>query len=456
MLRSVGILFLALAAAATAKTSAVPMAMEHDLVPILRAQLLSDLDQLQLHYVLASPSFDARARERAVRLISRLTFDGGALQPLPFLLSVAKVAALADNGHDMAFAMGTGWRAKTRLPLRVIWFADGLTIARSADEYHDLTGAKILTIDGKDASRIMERLRPYQGGTDEYRRWALTWALTSPEVLHAMGIAKYPDEVVLRLRLRDGRTVERTIAAVLVSELPKPAREQALWYPSPLPGETELHWAVATSAAPLYLQEPEEWFRSSDLPVLDALYVQFRSNMDEGGSRIEPFVARVTERLRTAPPHNLILDLRFDTGGDNTKNRDLMGEIARRVPGKIYVITSNYTFSAGIASAAALKHDGGKRVVIVGSAVGDRLHWWSEHRDMLCLQNSQVCVSPNHGLWDIERGCKGNPHCYGDQFNLNVGSLTPSLHAPVTSADWLEGRDPAMEAIAQNLRASSD
>lgn len=420
-----------------------------------RAELLLDLEQLERDYVLASASFGGRSREQASERIAELRSHAGALQPLHFFLSVAAIAALADNAHDAAFAMSGAWQPKMRLPMRMIWFSDGLTISRVPKEHRDLAGAQIVSIDGHDLADVMEKLRPYQGGPDEYRRWALTWALTSPEVLHAVGIAERSDLVVFRLKLRNGNNVERRVMGVPVMELPKPTRQQALWYATPLPGEAERGWSAAASGAPLYLQEPEKWFRTTELPQLEALYVQFRSNMDEGESKIEPFVARVAERLRDTPPRNLILDLRFDTGGDNTKNRDLMREIARRVPGRIYVILSNYTFSAGIASAAALKHDGGDRVTLVGEPVGDRLRWWSEHKGMVCLTHSQVCVSPNHGLWDIERGCKGETHCFGDQFDLNVRSLRPSLVAPVTSADWLEGRDPAMELIARDLLRTS-
>ena len=146
------------------------------------------------------------------------------------------------------------------------------------------------------------------------------------------------------------------------------------WIPALWDGEREKGWrtAVDPSRAPLYLRRPDAWLRMIDLPDLEALYVQFRSNFDEGDEKIAPFVGAVSKRLKSSPPKNLILDLRFDTGGDNTQNRDLMREIAQRVPGRIYLLVGNYTFSAGIASAAALKHDGGDKVTIVGDAVGDR------------------------------------------------------------------------------------
>jgi hypothetical protein len=164
-------------------------------------------------------------------------------------------------------------------------------------------------------------------------------------------------------------------------------------------------------------------------------------------------VGGVSKHLKSSPPKNLILDLRFDTGGDNTQNRELMREIAQRVPGRIYLLVGNYTFSAGIASAAALKHDGGDKVTIVGDAVGDRMHWWSEHGEPVCLPASKVCFAINTGYWNLVDGCHGNPRCYGDQFDLAVPTLEPALRAPLMSQDWLANRDPGMAAIVEDLKA---
>ena len=128
-----------------------------------------------------------------------------------------------------------------------------------------------------------------------------------------------------------------------------------------------------------------------------------------------------------------------------------MKAIAEKVPGRIYLLVGNYTFSAGIASAAALAHDGGKKVTIVGTEIADRMYWWSEHHDQVCLPASKVCFGINSGYWDLVHGCKDNSKCYGDQFDLNIPSLEPTLQAPLLSRDWLANQDPAMEAIKKDF-----
>jgi hypothetical protein len=416
---------------------------------------LRDLEIAQSDYVDQSPAFASTARVQAHALLAELRGRATEMTDGQFVFALARIAALADNGHDTIHLGKDSWSPKLRLPLRMIWFDDALLIARAGPDAAELLGASILTLEGLTPDELMERLRPLQGGVDGFRRWQLTWIFQSPEALHAIGVAKQPDRLELQLRLADGRNVTRTVVARPAAEIPRGQSPARYWIPALWDAEREKGWraAVDPAGAPLYLQDPDAWFRMVDVVELKALYVQFRSNFDEGDAKIAPFVEAVANRLESSPPRNLILDLRFDTGGDNTQNRDLMREIAQRIPGRIYLLIGNYTFSAGITSAAALKHDGGDKVTIVGAAVGDRMHWWSEHGDPVCLPASGACFALNTGYWNLVDGCRANPRCYGDQFDLTVPTLEPALSAPLTSRAWLANRDPGMAAIATDLEA---
>ena len=419
------------------------------------ASRLADLDVARRDYVDQSPAFSSTAREQGRLYITDLRHRALAMTDAQFVFALARIAALADNGHDTIHLGEGSWRPKLRLPVKMIWFDDALLIARAGPDAAELLGASIVSIDGVSPGQLMERLRPLQGGVDGFRRWQLSWVFQSPEALHALGVARQSDRLDLQVRLTDGRDVTRTVVARPAAEVPPGQAPARYWIPALWDGEAEKGWRVAVDAthAPVYLQQPDAWFRMVDLADLDALFVQFRSNFDEGESKIAPFVAAVSSRIKSSPPKNLILDLRFDTGGDNTQNRELMREIAQRIPGRIYVLTGNYTFSAGIASAAALKHDGGDKVAIVGAVSGDRTYWWSEHGEPVCLPASGVCFSVNTGYWNLVEGCRDDPRCYGDQFDLSVTTLEPVLPAPITSGDWLANRDPGLAAIAADLKA---
>jgi hypothetical protein len=419
----------------------------------LREAQLEDLKTAQTEYVLKSKAFTPEGRERALRLIESLKARAGTLSNPEFFVGIGKIAALADNGHDGSAKPGDhAWTPAKRLPLRMIYFPDGLVVARAAREQADLLGARVISIEGLSPNEMFSRLRVLSGGTDNYRSWDAMWAIEWSDILFALGMAQAPDRLRFSLVLPNGQTVERTIAHVPVESMPPGAYPQHLWSPVLAKGEAERGWKVATDTThvPLYLQDPEAPFRMVSLPDMDALYVQIRFNLDVDGHSIKQFAAAVRHAIETGHPANLVYDVRFDTGGDITQTRDLIRAIPASVPGCIYVLVGPLTFSAGIVSAAAMKHDGRDRVILVGEEVADRLRFWSEDKPV-CLPNSDLCLHPTTGLWDLVKGCKGEAGCYGDQFDATVGSLEPALRAPLTATAWLAGKDPGMEAIRSEL-----
>jgi hypothetical protein len=336
----------------------------------------------------------------------------------------------------------------------MIWFADALVIARAAPEYGDLLGARVERINGATLSELLIKMRAVCTAPDGYLRWNVNWIIESGGLLYALGVGRSASSVDLDLTLRNGRRIKRAVAFVPRGDTPAGAGPVRLWSAQPYAAEIESGWRTAASVngEPFYLRQGDAAFRMESLPDIDSLYVQFRANStaDARGQEIAPFVAQVRTAVEASPPTNLVLDLRFDIGGDITETRQLMRFLPTQVKQRIYVLTGPYTFSAGIVSAAAIKHDGGERVTLVGDQVGDRLRFWSE-AERACLPHAKYCLHASTGLWDLTKGCSGEADCYGDQFNANVGSLAPQLRAPLTAATWLAGRDPGMDAIRADI-----
>jgi hypothetical protein len=413
----------------------------------------ADLEYAKANYVLQSGAFSAQAREQAVRYINSITATADAMTREQYLLSVLRIVALADNGHDAVNQEEGAWYPDARLPVRMLWFPEGWVVARADPAHIDLLGARVLSIDGHTSPQVFQRLRDLNGGLDHYRRWNLEYFVENAGILHALGIARYPDRLELRLRLPRGRQVRRTLLFIPKSTMPTPQIIERLWSPAPWPGERDKGWgAVDPRPTPLYLQQGERLFRVAYLAELDALYLQMRVHFDMDGETVAGFISEVDQQLAAQHPRHLIVDLRFDTGGDIDTTREWQRTLPTRIPGRIYVLVGPYTFSAGIVAAAAFKHDAPARVRIVGDEVGDRLHWWSEGENV-CLPNSHYCPHLTTGFWDLVHGCAGNPACYGDRLDARVSSLTPDLSAPLTIDSWLAGRDPGMEAIEHEMRS---
>ena len=355
----------------------------------------ADLERARSEYVGNSLAFSPEARIQANRFIDAQLPKFEAMSREEFLLCVTAITAFADNGHDGLNDEEGSWYPDARLPLRMIWFADGWVIACAAPAQVELLGARVLTAEGLTPKAMVERLRHVVGGTDAYRRWDGQWLIENAGMLHALGIVARADALQFELRLSDGRRERRAVVAG--DSVPKGAGPVRLWAPEPWPGEAEQGWRAAIGEpAPLYLAEGSKAHRLRKLPELRAVYVQFRSHFDAPEETMDAFMHAVDAAIAEAAPKHLIVDLRFDTGGNADLTRDSVKELIARIPGTIYVLTGPYTFSAGIVTAGAFKHDGAGRVRIVGDGAGDRLRWTSEGSDA-CLPFSHYCLQVTTG-----------------------------------------------------------
>ncbi|HET8945556.1 MAG TPA: hypothetical protein VFQ07_01120, partial [Candidatus Polarisedimenticolia bacterium] len=270
-----------------------------------------------------------------------------------------------------------------------------------------------------------------------------------PEQLFALGLAAAREAAVYRFATAGG-VVERRIAA----DPPDPDRARAnadRWlFPDRLPGEAE-GWRtlLAADQAPEALRHPEEPYRRRAAPEIDAVVVELRQN---DGDDIGRFLSETTRALRETRPKNLVLDMRLNGGGDLNNTRDFAESLPSLVPGRIFVLTSPWTFSAAISTVGYLKQKAPSRVTIVGEAVGDRLVFFAEGRPVV-LSHSGIVLLPSTQRHDYRNGCREFADCHGAvvRHPIAVPTLDPEIAAPWTLEAYRAGRDPGMEAIAAAL-----
>jgi hypothetical protein len=154
----------------------------------------------------------------------------------------------------------------------------------------------------------------------------------------------------------------------------------------------------------------------------------------------------------------VIVDLRYDGGGDYVNTYGFAHDLPKLIPpgGRIIVLTGPATFSAGISTAAAVKHAGQRRVVIVGEPVGDRLKFYSEGGSA-CLPNSPLCVAYETGKHDYQDACTDWDVCFWLNyfFNFQVRSLDPDEVIPLSFRDWRSGVDPVLDRAITLAMAST-
>jgi len=394
-----------------------------------------------------SPAHRAEAETRLKTLESRL----GSVSAAQFELDLARIVALADNGHTNSPASVRS-RRYGRVPIRFVPFGDQFYVLSADSGHADLLGARLVAIDGKSLREVRTIGHTLWGGTAAWRDRQLPFLLESPDQMQAVGIATNGQSATYRLELRGGRAVDRRISA----EPPNGGREfypTTRWLmPEPLePDRAAWRLLGARDRTPWAFREPKLFFRLRAAPELNGMVVQLRANHD-GPQSIGEFLTTATEEIQRTKPANLVLDLRTNGGGDLNNTRDFVKSLPALVPGRIFVLTSPWTFSAAISTTGYLKQAGGSRVTIVGEMVGDRLEFWAEGR-LARLPFSGAAMSYSTQRHDYKTGCRPYTDCHGAVVRnpISVPSLAPEIEAPLTIEAFIAGRDPGMEAIERAI-----
>jgi hypothetical protein len=187
-------------------------------------------------YFAAFPDYDRAysdaARAEARRKLASLTVEAAALSHEQFVLRVAEIAALADNGHT-AIGRNAFIKNTPRLPLRTYWFSDGLYVVRATPALADLLGARIDSIDGVALEDVYQRVRRYVGGADNHRRLMLIPVMESPGLLAAAGVAKETNALTLSGVLANGSRFERRVDAIQRDRAAPVSSQARMIYPAP-------------------------------------------------------------------------------------------------------------------------------------------------------------------------------------------------------------------------------
>jgi hypothetical protein len=157
----------------------------------------------------------------------------------------------------------------------------------------------------------------------------------------------------------------------------------------------------------------------------------------------------VLARVVRDKPRFVVLDFRLNGGGNYTRTYPFMGALLEVLgeDGRVYALTSGWTFSAAITTVGELKTLGRKQVTLVGEPVGDRLDFWAEGNSFV-LPNSFMTVHYCSARHDYHGRCT-DPDCFWLNmfYPVHVDTLDPDVPAPLTFAAYRELRDPAMEAV---------
>jgi hypothetical protein len=216
-------------------------------------------------------------------------------------------------------------------PVRWWRFPEGLIITAVRAPYEDLVGARVEAIGDRRIDEVLALIEPLAPRDNRSNLLAFsTLYLRVPELLAGLGVINDAGPTPFTVVGRDGVRREVTIEPVT------PGLSDA--WDSGLP-----HRLAPTDAAWLHDQDETLWW--TFLEDSGTLFVQFNAvRLDATG-----VISEILERAQADDVERIVIDLRHNSGGDNTTLGPLertLSDPAIDRPGKFFAAIGRVTFSA--------------------------------------------------------------------------------------------------------------
>ena len=346
------------------------------------------------------------------------------LQRNQIIVGLMRIAALVGDGHtrvdprkDEAFGFPS-------LPLKLYWFDDGLYVRAAKPEFRDLVGARVESIGGVPVTEALKRTSEIVSKeTVSSAKLMAPIYLAMPDILHALGLSN--DRTAASLGLVRGN--KRWTAKVPAGDVtPK-------W-----PADTDISlmtpdgWADArTGPPPLWLQDPLDYHRLIPLADRGALYAQLNMVAGTKTETLDAFGQRILDQVHASNAKTLVFDLRLNQGGYGDTRNGLVADLIRsEAPGtRLFVLVGRGSFSASQFILDDL--DRLTDAIFIGEPASSRPTGYGDAFKAV-MPNSRISTRTSIKYW---------------QSGQDLRPFNPiQIAAPMTFADYVAGRDPALEA----------
>ncbi|MDH3589980.1 MAG: hypothetical protein OEQ74_11310, partial [Gammaproteobacteria bacterium] len=336
-----------------------------------------------------------------------------------YIIQLHRLFSHVGDGHTAVLSLSMQAEPFTlRTPILVQGFADGLYVIAARDEALPLLGGRIVSISGTPLERVLAAY--VAGAPGDNAAFAMRWVpflFAFPGWLHGLDFADGPYDGPLPIT-----AIVPTGKKVRVQLQP---RIGANTDRVPLGRKQSPVEAMAVSESSI------NFVRT--LPEYNAVYVSLDAMDDTEGKRFAEFTDEARTAFADSAVERVIIDLRRNGGGNNMLfeplRRTLVSSRFNR-PGGLYVLTGPRTFSAAMNLATRLERE--TDALFVGEPTGGRPNHFGDAR-MLHGSATGVPYLVSTLRWNDSA-----------PFDDRIWIL-PDIPAPTTFANYLAGRDIALE-----------
>lgn len=358
------------------------------------------------------------------------------LTDMQIVIEMTKLMRKVGDGHTGLLPANRPEFQPT-LPVQFYLFKEGLFIIAADPKHKDLLGAQVLRFQEKTVDKVIQALDPLISRDNENPIWPLQRApylMRHLPLLNALGLISNAGEVALTVRALDG--------AARVVKLTTDTSQPNIWNVKPHPATWVSLAQTLTAPLPLYLKNPSAPYWFEHLPAAKLVYFQFNSVRNDRNEPFAQFSARLLKFVDENDVEGLVIDLRWNNGGNTGLVPPLIQGLIRNEKinrrGKLFVIIGRRTFSAAQNTATFLEQQ--TNAIFVGEPTGSSPNFIGEE-EFFTLPYSKLLANVSELFW--QSSWPGDRRTW----------IAPLLYAPPTFAAYRANRDPALEVILDYLKA---
>ncbi len=311
-----------------------------------------------------------------------------------------------------------GWEAFDQIayPVQVKWFSDGLYVTAVQPGHEELLALEVTRIGNSDAGEVLELLQRVIPHDNVYGVRGYSRDYVKPVILHALGIVEDVHGAEFVLRDSEGQLITRYVSSNSSAEV------QGEWLALPAPENT-----------PLYLTRSEDvHYGYTYLESSRTLYFQYNVCNEMPGTLFVDFLEEMFSFMRAHPTDRFVVDLRRNSGGQLENASLFLVQLMQypefRESGRLFVLTSNRTYSSAVYLASVLRKMGAS---LIGEPTAQGPNFYMSPREF---------TLPNSGL----RGYYSA--VYLETVEETASTIEPDLWIELSANDYFNGNDPILWA----------
>lgn len=379
-------------------------------------QWREDLDTLAEGLLEKHPNFYTKHTvEEFEDALSTLEAQLKTLDDQQIVIELSRLIAMGGDSHT-GIGLGGFAGAMRQLPIEMIVLDDGVFIHAATEKHRNLIGRKIHSINGIPIDEVIDRVGELFAHENHWKliNAGASYARLAP-ALAAVGVIDRFDAKSIRIKIDGDETC--SISTVLAAQ-----RDGLGW--------TSFIESIDPKP-PMYTMQ-RGYYGSRFLDASGVMYIAYNTCREAPDLPVAEFAEFITTKSEELDARCLVIDLRFNGGGDETVIWPMMAALEGferfKDKGDIIVLISRYTYSSAMSNAHQFRDRCG--AVLIGEPTGGKPNHFGQ-LGSFTLPNSGLTV---HHSTKYFHKVEGDPD-----------AVYPDVLVGITSNDFFSGKDPVLD-----------